>query len=70
MFLLPLLPRSRRRVGRETGQALQEEQEHTPNSCGEVGPVLVAVLSLLQVMSRDRKVVELGRVRSRGGVGG
>lgn len=28
MFLLPLLPKSRRRVGREVGQALQEE--HTP----------------------------------------
>lgn len=42
-----------------------EEQEHTPTLLEGVRPDLVAVLALLQVMTRDGKVVEIGRVGSR-----
>lgn len=42
----------------------------SPHSPGGVRPDLVVVLSLLQIMTRDGKVVEMGRVGSRSGASG
>lgn len=70
MLPLPLLPRQQEKGWERGGAGSVGGTGVLSHSPGWVGPDLVAVLSLLQVMTRDGKVVDMGRVGFRSGVVG